>query len=1019
MQLPKRLSAGAMCVLVSAGYAAAAQTAAPSAGGGRVDASSAQSQAQAPAQNPRPTGATVSQPQASTPPAAGTGAGQAPTGATRVHGMVTDPDGAAIPGATVVFTPTKGPARKVTAGGDGGYGLSLVPGTYNLVVSMPGFSTYSVQNLRIAPVASLSVDAKLQIGQQEVVINVDANAVTLSVDPDANANSTVIQGKDLDALSDDPDELSSELSALAGPAAGPNGGQIYVDGFTGGQLPPKSSIREIRINQNPFSAEYDRIGYGRVEVFTKPGTDTYHGNFQVNGNPSQFNSPNPLSGAYEPPYHTIFMFGNITGPISKSTSFSIGGSHRDIEDNQFTNAYLYTLPGSTTVCQPGQPGCVEQSTPTQIFTHYPQVRTDISPRFDFALGAKNVLTARFQYVQNDIINSGIGNFVLPDSAYNSDSKTEELQLSDTQTWSSKLINETRFEWARDRTADAPLDTSPLITVQGTFTTGGASVQNTSDHQDHFEVQNYTSIALPKNFIRFGGRLRTTREAQYAAGNTNGAFTYANLTDYALNQPTEFSISELNTTNIHYTYADLGLYAEDDWKPRSNLTLSYGLRYETQNHLPGDHHDFAPRLGINYGLGKGAPKTVLHGGFGLFYDRFGTNYILNTVRYNGVAETLLSDQAPTTACTPTNIAACEAEASLGGSSTYSESTGQYAPTLRSPYLVEFAGGFDQQLSRRGTLSVNYIHSQGVHQLAEQNTTCPYPYTVGQTCAANAVANEYFSEGYFKQDQLFFNGRLQTSKRISLFGFYGINFAKGDSSGAASTLTVPYDIKADYGRTTFDQRQRLFLGGSITLPWLVQFSPFTIAQSGNPYNITLGTDPLQDSYFNERPYVLPISMANGSTILGIPSCGEAFVDQNANPALAAGYSVAPINACTGPNLFTFNFRLTKAIGFGEKTASRGGGDRGGPGGPPGGGRGGGGGGRGGPGGPGGFGGTSTGRRYSAIFGVNIQNLFNNTDPSNPIGNLSSPLFFGKSINLVGGPYTQQSAVRRISLQASFNF
>ena len=265
-------------------------------------------------------------------------------------------------------------------------------------------------------------------------------------------------------------------------------------------------------------------------------------------------------------------------------------------------------------------------------------------------------------------------------------------------------------------------------------------------------------------------------------------------------------------------------------------------------------------------------------------------------------------------------------------------------------------------------------------------------------------------------------MQTSKRVSLFGFYGINFAKGDSSGAASALTVPYNIQADYGRTTFDTRQRLFLGGSLTLPWLVQFSPFTIAQSGNPYNITLGTDPLQDSYFNERPAMVPISMANGSTILGIPSCGEAFVDQNANPALAAGYATAPINACTGPNLFTFNFRLTKAIGFGEKTASRGGGDGGGPGGPPGGGRGGpggGGGGRGGPGGPGGFGGTSTGRRYSANVGINIQNLFNNTDPSNPIGNLSAGRNFGQSINLAGGPYTQQSAVRRISLQASFNF
>ncbi len=213
------------------------------------------------------------------------GAVQAPAVGTRVHGAVTDPDGAAIPGATVVYTPPAGPPRKTTSGSDGGYSLMLAPGPYNLLVTMPGFSSYSVQGLRIAPVAGVTMDAKLQIGEQNVVVNVDANAIQLSVDPDAAASSTTIQGKDLEALSDDPDELQSELTALAGPAAGPNGGQIYVDGFTGGQLPPKSSIREIRINQNPFSAEYDRIGYGRVEVFTKPGTDKYHGNFQINGNP--------------------------------------------------------------------------------------------------------------------------------------------------------------------------------------------------------------------------------------------------------------------------------------------------------------------------------------------------------------------------------------------------------------------------------------------------------------------------------------------------------------------------------------------------------------------------------------------------------------------------------------------------------------------------------------------------------------------------------------------------------------
>src|SRR6202011_4801404 len=160
----------------------------------------------------------------------------------------------------------------------------------------------------------------IAVDQQQVTVS-DQGA-GLDTSPDNNASSIVIKGKDLDALSDDPDQLQDELNALAGPAAGPNGGQIYIDGFTGGQLPPKSSIREIRINQNPFSAQFDRMGFGRIEILTKPGTDNIHGQFSFNDNHSFMDGLNPFA-ASEPDFSTQMVSGNVGGPLGKKASYQL------------------------------------------------------------------------------------------------------------------------------------------------------------------------------------------------------------------------------------------------------------------------------------------------------------------------------------------------------------------------------------------------------------------------------------------------------------------------------------------------------------------------------------------------------------------------------------------------------------------------------------------------------------------------------------------------------------------------
>src|SRR5467141_3442051 len=245
-------------------------------------------------------------------------------------GVVTDPSGGVIAKAAVRLINSSDASIDTTTNRGGVYEFkNLAPGTYSLKAVAKGFALFTKENVQIVAGQLQQINISLTIQIEEQRVEVTDSSTTVGVDPTNNAGAVVLKGADLEALSDDPDELLSDLQALAGPSAGPNGGQIYIDGFTGGQLPPKASIREIRINQNPFSAEYDKLGYGRIEVFTKPGTDKFHGQVMVNGNDSAFNSSNPFAGA-EPGYDTVQYNGNIGGPIKKTSSFFFTVDRRNI-----------------------------------------------------------------------------------------------------------------------------------------------------------------------------------------------------------------------------------------------------------------------------------------------------------------------------------------------------------------------------------------------------------------------------------------------------------------------------------------------------------------------------------------------------------------------------------------------------------------------------------------------------------------------------------------------------------------
>lgn len=945
-------------------------------------------------------------------------------GASSLEGQVTDPSGAVVVKAVVSVTNAEVGTKSAITNSRGHYEIKdLAPGSYSVTAVAKGFALFQIKNVVVRGVRPESLNISLKIMQQAQQVTVSAEATRVSVSPENNASAVVITGKALQSLSNDPDELQQELEALAGPAAGPNGGQIYIDGFTGGQLPPKSDILAIHINQNPFSAQYSEVGYGRIEIITKPGSSQYHGSVFADGNDSAFNSRNPFV-TEEPPYHSYFLNGNIGGPLGKKASFFFDTFHRSINDTSIVNAVTLN------------PTTLEQ-TPFSAAILSPQSRLLVTPRIDYQVSPKNVLTVRYQLWKDTGENNGVGQFDLASQGYSKSGTENNFQVSDTQILSARTVNQTHFEYRYGTNSQTPNSLEPAVNVIGAFTDGGNIIGKGNDTLQTWEVRNLTTMSIGKHTILFGGRFRDWNDSDTSTSNFNGVFTFPTLDAYQITEqglaagltpaqilaeggmPNQFSITA-GTPLARINLADMSLYGEDQWRALPNLSLSVGMRFESQSDI-SDHADFAPRVGLAWGLGHGKnAKTVLRAGFGIFYNRFEYEQVLQAARLNGVSQQQYLITNPDFFPTPPPVSQLTA---LAGAAT-TPAVYSIAPNLRAPYNIESAVGLERQISKNITASVTYLNSHGVHMLMTRNINTPLPGTydpanpaVGRPfgnvsacdvaaavpdCAAGFTGNifQFESDGLYNQNELITNFRVNESI-ATLFGFYELNYADSNTNGVSSSPANPYDIAADYGPALFDVRNRAFIGGAFNFPYGFRLMPFIHIQSGDPYNITLGRDLLGTGVFNQRPAFGPAG-ATGPNILDT-SLGAFNID----PAI--GEARIPAFYGTGPSQFDINMRISKTFGFGE-------------------GKGGGGGGfwhghHGGLGGRGLSGGggrsiwnTPENSKYQLTFSVSFHNIFNIVNLGTPVGNLGSPLF-GRS-NSIADRWSQ-AANRRVDLQMRFSF
>jgi outer membrane receptor protein involved in Fe transport len=746
--------------------------------------------------------------------------------ASSISGVAIDGTGAVLPSAAVVLaTSAHVPVRTTTTDADGAFRFEdLAQGRYEVRVSFEGFQPTTVRvTIGSRPGAPLRIMLPIANVEQEITVSNQASEVTARAA--TNSDAVTVDQSLLESLPVFDQDLIATVSRFLDAGSLGNGGvTVVVNGMEVSALRVSASaVQQIKINQDPYSAEYARPGRGRIEILTKPGSATYHGEANLFLRDAAFDAKNAFATT-KPADHKHIVEGVYGGPIGHGgkTSFLVSG-HDQVEDQQ---AFVYAAGVSGTI-QDVAPQPNRQSLLAASITRQKSDATTISIR------------SNYEYESSQ--NRGVGGTTLATAGTNFEHREEQLTYTQQTIIRPTLLAQVQILFGHEREPTVSVSPARGIVVAGAFTGGGAQgdLLRTETH-----TQSTASLAWTKgrHLVQTGFQLPDwSRRGFYDRTNVGGTFYFANLDAFGAATPTPYSfVQQQGNGDLAFLEKQVGAYIKDDWQATSGVTLSLGLRYDWQNYFH-DTNNVAPRASLAYAPGNNK-ANVFRAGAGVFNDRSGPVAIADLLHYQpgGLVRYVITDPSY-----PDPFAG-------GSAAAQPPSVVRLAPDVRIPQTFQYSVGLDHQLTKTATLSITYTGSHGFDLFRSRDVNAPPPpLYLARPNPDYGVVREIESTGRQQSDSLSVTARGRLSKWFTGQAQYAVARARNDSNGINWFPSNDYDLTGEYARADFDRRHRLVLLGRLTPRSIADIGVGLTMNSAGPYTELLGADIYNNGRGRARP------------------------------------------------------------------------------------------------------------------------------------------------------------------------